>query len=148
MVNPLEAAFPALRPGNYLITSSPTNRYNCIAWAASDNVRWWWPVGHSRFFWPPGVAREETPAAFEAAFATLGYIRCDSPTREPGFEKVALFADANGVSTHAARQLVSGRWTSKLGELDDIEHDLRDLEGDIYGIVVSVVKRPIPAANP
>jgi hypothetical protein len=146
MVTPLEAAFPSLRPGNYQITRPPTNRYNCIAWAAGDTARWWWPVGHSQFFWPPGIAREETPAAFEAAFATLGYVRCDSLDGETGFEKVALFADVNGVSTHAARQLTSGRWTSKLGELDDIEHDLRDLEGDIYGIVVWFMKRAILTA--
>lgn len=27
-----------------------------------------------------------------------------------------------------ARQLPNGRWTSKLGEVEDIEHDLSDLE--------------------
>ena len=35
---------------------------------------------------------------------------------------------------HAARQLSDGRWTSKLGELVDIEHpDLADVAGGIYG---------------
>jgi hypothetical protein len=142
MVNYLEAAFPALRPGNYVVTSPPTSRYNCVAWAAGERLRWWWPVGDTRFYWPPGIPREETVAAFEAAFATLEYVRCDDAAKEPGFERVALFADMNANPTHAARQLDNGRWTSKLGELDDIEHDLRDLEGNVYGVVVQFMKRP------
>jgi hypothetical protein len=62
---------------------------------------------------------------------------------------IALFADKNDFPLHAARQLPSGRWTSKLGELEDIEHGLRDLEGDAYGTVVLIMKRPIAtlAAN-
>jgi hypothetical protein len=55
--------------------------------------------------------------------------------------------DAQGSPTHAARQLDNGRWTSKLGELEDIEHSLRDLEGAAYGTVVQVMKRPRPAAE-
>jgi hypothetical protein len=138
----LDTAFPNLHRGGYRVTSASSQRYNCIAWAAGDNANWWWPVADTRFFWPAGVAREETLAAFEAAFATLGFVRCDAEVREDGFEKVAIFADATGFPTHAARQLESGRWTSKLGELEDIEHDLRDLEGDIYGTAVIVLNRP------
>ncbi|MCI0364369.1 MAG: hypothetical protein L0219_10830 [Phycisphaerales bacterium] len=41
---------------------------------------------------------------------------------EPGLEKVALFADSF-YYTHAARQLPTGPWTSKLGKAEDIEHD-------------------------
>ena len=48
---------------------------------------------------------------------------------------------------HAARQLPSGRWTSKLGFLEDIEHALHDLEGTEYGAVVLVMKRPIIAVE-
>src|SRR5262249_2669542 len=131
MVTVLELAFPRLRPGSYQITSAPTNRYNCIAWAANDVAQWWWPVGEARYFWPAGVRREETISAFEAAFATLGFQVCDSGEPEAGSEKVAVFADPQGVPTHAARQLPGGRWTSKLGEADDIDHELTDLEGDV-----------------
>jgi hypothetical protein len=41
---------------------------------------------------------------------------------------IAFFVDGDGQLAHAARQLQSGRWTSKLGDLEDIEHDLRALE--------------------
>jgi hypothetical protein len=115
--------------------------------AANDKVRWWWPDLLGQRHWPAGVVREETLAAFQEAFASLGYSVCASDEWENGFEKVALFADADSSPTHAARQRNSGRWTSKLGEIEDIEHSLRDLEGAEYGSVVLVMKRPRAAAE-
>jgi hypothetical protein len=67
---------------------------------------------------------------------------CPGEEAEPDFEKVALFADAQGKPTHAARQLSSGRWTSKLGKKEDLEHALHALSGAVYGSVVLVMKRP------
>jgi hypothetical protein len=49
------------------------------------------------------------------------------------------------VPKHAARQLPNGRWTSKLGVSEDIEHALHDLTGLIYGSVALVFKRLTPA---
>jgi hypothetical protein len=101
-----------------------------------------------RTYWPADVPRERTVAAFRQLFATFGYDECVGDGLEPGFEKVALFANALGKPTHAARQRPDGRWTSKLGESEDIEHRLRDLEGDVYGVVVPVIRRPLSPANP
>src|SRR5262245_34666563 len=144
MVNPLEDLFPGLAKGNYQTTSTNDSHYNCIAWAAGDTRNWWWPGPDvKREWWPPDVPREVTLAAFEQVFASLGYMRCETETAEPGFEKIALFATAQGTPKHAARQLPGGRWTSKLGVLQDIEHELRDLEGRRYGPVVLVMKRPL-----
>lgn len=144
MVNPLEETFPNLAKGGYRVTSAQTKDHNCIAWAAGDTQNWWWPIppGIKEAFWPSGASREETLAAFQDAFASLGYVVCDDEDLETGFEKIALFANQEGVPQHAARQLLTGRWTSKLGELEDIEHALRDLEGTAYGLVVLVMKRP------
>lgn len=41
-----------------------------------------------------------------------------------------------------ARQLHNGRSTSKLGNEEDIEHDLRALEGPVSGLVSVVMRRP------
>jgi hypothetical protein len=79
--------------------------------------------------------------AFAAVFVGLGYTIGGDDSHEPGIEKVALFADVAGTPTHAARQLASGRWASKLGEAEDIEHELQALEGEIYGTVALVLKR-------
>ena len=146
MIAHLESLFPGLRGSAYEVSSPPDDVYNCIAWAANDKLRWWWPDMLKKRYWAAGVLRDETLAGFQAAFASLGYAVCDGEGLEAGFEKVALFADADGFPTHAARQLDSGRWTSKLGEIEDIEHALRDLEGVEYGSVVLVMKRSVPAA--
>jgi len=46
--------------------------------------------------------------------------------------------------THAARQLSSGQWTSKLGRSEGIEHDTPDdVAGGFYGEVVQFMKRAI-----
>ncbi len=151
MVEEIETLFPKLRTAPYRITSPRSDVYNCIAWAAGDTTSWWWPdvdPDDEALHWPAGVPREVTLGACLAAFATLGYVQADSEVLEPDQEKVALFAHADGTPTHAARQLSDGRWTSKLGRGEDIEHDLRDIEGTMYGTVVRVLKRPAAPPSP
>jgi hypothetical protein len=70
----------------------------------------------------------------------LGYLACNYDQPEAGHEKIALFALAS-VPKHAGRQLPNGRWTSKIGRMEDIEHSLHDLTGMVYGSVVLVMKR-------
>jgi hypothetical protein len=143
MVGPgLEEIFPGLRGQSYQVQSPRDDRYNCIAWAAGDAGRWWWPDSAHEDFWPAGVARAETLAAFRDAFATLGYALCDGEQLEIGYEKIALFA-REGVPKHAARQLPNGRSTSKLGPHADIEHALHNLTGMVYGSVALVMRRPV-----
>jgi len=145
MVDPIPTLFPRLAAAPYRITSPRTRDYNCIAWAMEDTLQWWWPAGdpdNDAFFWPAGLSREETLDAFLALFSSFGYVVCVSEALEAGCSKIALFANANQVPTHAARQLPSGLWTSKLGVLEDIEHNLHDLAGIFYGSVVKVLRRP------
>jgi len=149
MVEGLEARFPGLRTSPFRVTSPPSRDYNCVAWAAGDKAHWWWPdpdTDNDIPYWPAGVLREETVHAFVAAFATLGYAPAAGEEPEPGFEKVALFAKDN-VPTHVARQLPNGRWTSKLGQREDIEHDLHAVSGEAYGTVVFVLKRQATSQN-
>jgi hypothetical protein len=138
----LEIVFPGLRDQAFQQTSPSDDNYNCIAWAAGDTRSWWWPDETGEDTWPAGVERIATVAAFQEMFATLGYAVCDSEQLEAGFEKIAIFALA-GSPKHAARQLPNGRWTSKLGHHEDIEHALHDLTGMIYGSVIVVMKRPV-----
>jgi hypothetical protein len=89
-----------------------------------------------------------TLESFVSTFGLLGYEECRSSEFEQGYEKVALYADATGKPTHAARQLPSGAWTSKLGGHVDIEHKATDgVEGDDYGIVVAVLCRRLSAKS-
>jgi hypothetical protein len=139
----LDQAFPGLRGTGYDITSPQTTDYNCIAWAASDSSNWWQPDPFAQYYWPPGVPRLGTVEAHEQAFAQLGFEPCLSLAYEAGFEKVAIYVDANQAVTHMARQLPDGKWTSKLGQSYDITHDtLRDIEGQEYGTFRRVLRRP------
>src|ERR1043165_9656392 len=130
----LEKSFPKLRATKYKVASPATRRYNCIAWAAGDDRRFWWPKPIAPYYWPKEVPLEESLGNFIRVFQLLGYEVCKSDELEPNFEKVAIYMGANGIPKHAARQTISGAWTSKLGSEVDIEHDTLDaISGIAYG---------------
>lgn len=138
---------PYLTDDTCEVTSPAVRRYNCIAWAAGKDDHNWWPdpmgIGH----WPIGVPREVTVDAFMRAYETEGYKLCLTPNLEPGIEKIALFGvknpDGSTSPTHAALQLESGEWTSKLGPFEDVKHpDLESVNGPVYGKPVLFMCRP------
>ncbi len=139
----LARIFPQLESAPYQIKSPEDVKYNCVAWAASPaEVRRRWRPAPSPFYYWPVEPREETVAGFIRAFGRLGYAVCDTSDLEPGYERLAIYADDANTPTHMARQLPSGRWTSKLGELEDIQHSTLDqLSGSDYGRVVQILKR-------
>lgn len=138
----LEREFPGLQGTPWQPASPAVPNYNCIAWAMSDTVHWWEPSNPDTF-WPQGAPHARTIDAYVAAISLAGYVPCDGPALEHGFEKIALFVSQQGVPTHAARQLPSGSWTSKLGRFVDIEHELSALEGQQYGQVSVILKRRV-----
>ncbi len=76
------------------------------------------------------------------AFRGLGYEECQDGTFKVGFQKIAIYAKLDNRPTHAARQLANGRWTSKLGPLEDITHDNpEDISGPEYGDPVMFMRR-------
>lgn len=146
MIDPeLERSFPRLRGAFYQVTSPRTPGYNCIAWAAGDTSRWWWPDEFGLYYWPDTVPRHSTLDALIQAFGTLGFEVCKDSGVEAGWEKVAIYAKNDGSPTHAARQLADGTWTSKLGPSEDINHaELEHLNGQVYGSPVLFLHRPLP----
>jgi hypothetical protein len=140
------AGFRNLDSNNSTITSDATRKYNCFAWAAGDSHRRWEPDAQNNYYWPKGVPRELTIEAFVRAYETLGYVECPDASVERGFQKVAIYTKRyyEGTRpTHAALQLPDGRWTSKLGDAEDIEHaDLDALRGRDYGVPARYLKRP------
>ncbi len=85
----LERDFPDLSSDRYIITSPSDRGYNCIAWAAGDDERWWWPAYGS--YWPDGVERECTLDRFREAFELRGYGPCDSTDFETGYIKIVVY---------------------------------------------------------
>jgi hypothetical protein len=139
----LRGKFPSLEASHFRITSPATGDYTCIGYAAGDVDRVWkpdpWPDG--LYYWPVEAPREDTIMGWTRVFESRGYRAVESRELEPGAEKVALYADARGKPQHVARQLPNGRWTSKVGTMEDIEHELEGLEGESYGRVVLVLDR-------
>ena len=136
-----ESKWPYLSSEGYSVESIASLDYNCIAYAADIQDQWWWPDANGDCEWPAGVKREETLESFIQAYATLGYKKCWFPWRQRRFERVALYA-LNGVPTHAAKQLPDGRWKSKLGRWEDIEHNTtKAVEEFLYGKAVVYLKR-------
>ena len=43
--------FPNLYSEGFQTVAEPTERYNCMGYAADDTSRWWWPDGTN--YWPP-----------------------------------------------------------------------------------------------
>jgi hypothetical protein len=138
--------FPRLDARNHRVTSPATDAYNCVAWAAGDTEHWWqpgefWPVAD----WP---IDDYGLGALEQAFLHLGFVDCGMDAKlEPAVEKIAIYGDTS-IYTHVARQLSTGKWTSKLGKDVDIEHEVPEdvaggVYGGVYGEVAQIMKRPI-----
>ena len=141
----LEDLFPNLRPGNYEITSQADTRYNCVAWAIGDSSAWWENLPAGGYYWPAAAESSETVAGWIQVFVLSGYSACESGDPEPGFEKVAIYVNDTGEPAHVARQLISGRWTSKLGGFQDItHHSLEAIEMPDYGRASVFLKRNRP----
>jgi hypothetical protein len=139
-----------LRGSNYQPQSPRNQRYNCFAWAARDSDRWWEPPGLAAWtYWPDGVPTWDSLENYERAFQSVGFEACDDGELEIDIEKIAIFIDDDGSPQHAARQLPSGRWTSKLGWGIDIEHELETCDGDpAFGFVARFMKRQSPGPPP
>ncbi len=151
----IKRVFENLKDGEFELTSPFDPKYNCIAHAADDDSKWWWAVDTAMagndVFWFNNIPNQATLENFILAFGTLGYQPCENSELEKGFEKVAIYVSTKdkldspkGSPTHMARQLLNGKWTSKLGHDVDISHNsLQSLEGKVYGKVKQILKRKI-----
>lgn len=138
----LQGLFPGLVSCPFFqITSPEDENYNCIAWAADDTGRKWWPDSWNQYYWPSNVDRADDIRSFEEAYASLGFSKCDGPEEEEGYIKIAVYAKG-GKPKHAARLVRDKVWSSKLGDYEDIEHSLNALDGSDYGEAVLFMKKP------
>lgn len=97
------------------------------------------------YYWPPDALRDNDNDGIEAlkrAFASLGFEDRDNDDLEPGYQKVAVYAQRNDDWLHAAIQESNGEWSSKLGVSYDIRHKTPQcVEGPTYGKVVGFMKK-------
>ncbi len=135
-----EADFPESVQKPFIKTSEVTPSYNCIAWAAGDSSNWYEPDPMGLYYWPPNVPRQYSIVAYIQVYESIGYIKCDNENLEEGYEKVAVFGKKH-IPTHAAKQLSSGLWSSKLGKDIDVSHTIDGIENGLYGNIVQYLKR-------
>lgn len=134
--------FPNSSDEPFIQTSHEDPNYNCIAWAAEDNTRWYWPDPYGIYYWPSEIPRENTVQAIINLYEFLGYEKCENGCYEESFTKIAVFSNED-IPTHAARQLGNGYWTSKLGPNIDVEHSIFSIENGVYGEVTQYLRRKV-----
>ena len=136
--------FPNLTGDNHVVTSSESLRYNCIAWSYDGSqTRAMWPAIPDDYFWPDGVREEESVNSFASLFQRIGYVVCPSFEHEAGFQKIVIYAEDDD-PLHVAHELPSGRWSSKLGDWEDIEHESpMTLADGRYGRPVVAMRRSV-----
>lgn len=140
-IQEIESLFPLLVGTSYSEASAATDTYNCIAFAFGDLQNWWWPRRGYGIYWPPGFPLNDFVATLVSIFDLHGYSACDNSDHELGYEKVVIFSRGERFK-HVARQLKSGRWASKLGEEQDIEHERAEhVENADYGTAETFLKR-------
>jgi len=142
----MELRFPGLVGSGYQVTSPFDPSYNCIAWAAGDNSKWWEPDPMETCYWPDAAPRDYRLPSYRAVFASLGFTVTENDEFSEHEDRVALFAKGD-TPTHAARQLSAQSWTSKLGKNVDISHPLESLCGDLYGDVTLLMVRHTAASH-
>lgn len=139
----LEDLFPGLIGSDWRVTSPADRRYNCIAWAIGDSQHVWWPDADRVDCWPRDVVRSNHIDQLLLFLERQRFAPCIDDSYKAPIEKIALYG-ANNRVRHAARQVGPHRWTSKIGRLEDIEHNLAALEGDEYGRVLLLMRREKP----
>lgn len=132
---------PRISRQQYEITSKSTSSYNCVAWSLGIVDRWWEPTPGGQYYWPNNRFGDYSLAAFKAMFEEQGFEECLSEDLEVGFDKIVLYG-VDGEFLHVALQTPAGSWSSKLGDLEDIEHSTAQaIAGGAYGEIAAIMRR-------
>ena len=127
--------FPNLINNHCKIIHPLSRHYNCISWTVNDQKKWWWPDQDRLHYWPDEAIRDESIEAFIQFYGLMGYVVCENGSTEEEFEKISIYI-VNGKPIHAARQLNNGKWSSKIGGFEVIEHTLEALTGSEFGVTL------------
>lgn len=138
----IEQLFPRLCGTSWTIKSRKTKRYNCFAWAAREKHRRWDFAKGA--YWPSGAKRLSGIAYLVGAYLAEGFSVCnksDCQTYDSTADSIVVY-EMNRIGMHAARLLANGMWSSKLGDLEDVQHKKpEDISGTTYGNPIVYMKR-------
>ena len=146
----LYGLFPKLKQTQHAITSDSDKNYNCVAWVLGKTKEFWTPFGliipasFPPYRWHSDVPQDGSLSSYKVLFQKFGFSMAGDSKPERGYEKIALY-EQDDKFTHVAKQVDESKWSSKLGDIEDIEHELKSLEkkGPLaYGRVACFMKRP------
>lgn len=126
---------------NLKLTSEPTYRYNCIAFAMGMDDRWVDTNDVPWHWWPPILLTDNSPASLIEAFEYLGFEKCEmDDSLDDDYDKVVLYGDDYNW-LHAARVKDVNLYHSKFGEGCDGTHSSGDVLMSRYGRPYQVMRR-------
>ena len=142
----IKKKWPNLNNDNARTTSEFSWFYNCLGFAVGDEENWWWPTKEEGIYWPkefPFI--NSTTNILKMLKEKFNYEKCESGELEEGYVKITIYGISESYSPkHYAIQTPNGKWKSKLGEKEDIEHDtLEALNGFFYGEPIAFAKRKL-----
>lgn len=146
--------FPGLKSGEFkFVQSSDYPNGNCIALSLNLPSPWIWPDvkgyvrGNGKMsaeFWPRKLSNDYTIENFLEMYALFGFVETDEDGYENGYWKNAIYGHDEDNITHAAHILKDGTYVSKLGKGALLIHQPEAIEGDVYGHIITYVKRSLP----
>jgi hypothetical protein len=117
--------FPNLNASNHRdIDPNPSNlTYNCLAWSLGINDDWF--SSFDGRTWPGNAPQNDAfIMTIVIMYESRGFSLCGNDrSLEHGYDKIALYVK-DDLFAHVARQSEDGKWTSKMGEGELIEHDV------------------------
>ena len=123
-----EQHFPNLGLSDFEFTSLRDEDYNCVAWGLESKEDW--------------IQFKDEEGNYDLRICTYlkyfeerGYSIITDLNVNETTSKVAIYFDNNtGDFKHVSRQLDNGRWTSKIGDWEDLSHSsIEVLLGKSYG---------------
>jgi hypothetical protein len=106
--------------------------YNCVAWALGE-IEW---LEMSRFIKKFNLKPPYNESAYGYAKVFeeyYGFEFCDNGEFEAGYEKIVLY-EKEGSFQHIALLKENGKWTTKFGDFEDVEHNaIEDIAYEGYG---------------
>jgi hypothetical protein len=131
--------FPNLKKGhNFKFTSFNTDQYNCISWAFEITNRRTQLYDHLG----KGIIDADE---YIQLFNKKGFCETQNRLFEKNKIKIAVYLKKDAFNydfKHVARLLENGKWTSKLGDWEDIEHETpEDLIGASYGNNIIIMEK-------
>jgi hypothetical protein len=132
--------YPYLK-GNYTKTSDETILYNCVAYVLGEYDKIYSSY-EEEGIWIDGLEKTHTPKNYADFFKKIkGFEICKNADFDDKYEKIAIYG-LEDEFLHVAIQLQNGKWSSKIGEYEDIEHNsLKAVGGGRYGYPIIFMQR-------